>query len=603
MADLSQVEAAFLKADAAGDVDAARVLAAEVRRLRAVPKGAAEAPPPERRNIRGELVTEGRGIPKPLLELATGGTGLTRGALNLISKGTGTKLLPPAGDPESGWNLAGSLIDPASWALAGGIGKVLPFVPLMAKGIRGLPLQFGRNVASGAVTGGTIGALSDQGDTATGAGAGALAGAFLPPLLGGSVRAARGIGNWAYPSAGALGVKAAGDKADDVIAALKTAQSGVPGVELTAGQAAVPANSAEFAALQKIVSEKDPSRYFGATGSKGQQEAARQAAVREIGKTPAELQAAIEARATASGSNYEAAFAEVVKRDKDLREIWKNPYFRDEVAEAWKLLRAKGLPLKTNLSEFLHNVKLGMDAKLQAANNPNVPAISKATKNAIVDAKDKLVTWLEARNPAYETARLEHIAASKPISQMKFGQELEQALTAPISGAERQAAFGGAVRKAENVIDKATGRPRIEALTGQQRQLIDVIEEDLKRNTAFKELASQGRISAEKRIHPPTLLPSGLFMPVVSVARGWLNRLLGTGHENALLRLGALMEKNPSDFARLMEAATPQQRAAVESLLARYTTRGTIIGGASNLSGILGPQRGVLEQQQGVLSQ
>ena len=62
-----------------------------------------EALPPERRDIRGKLVTEDGGIPKPLLELATGGTGITRGALNLISKGTGTKLLPPAGDPESGW--------------------------------------------------------------------------------------------------------------------------------------------------------------------------------------------------------------------------------------------------------------------------------------------------------------------------------------------------------------------------------------------------------------------------------------------------------------------------------------------------------------------
>ena len=35
MADLAQVEAAFLKADAAGDTEAATALAGEVRRLRA----------------------------------------------------------------------------------------------------------------------------------------------------------------------------------------------------------------------------------------------------------------------------------------------------------------------------------------------------------------------------------------------------------------------------------------------------------------------------------------------------------------------------------------------------------------------------------------
>lgn len=45
MADLKQVEAAFLKADAAGDTESARVLAGEVRRLRAAaaPSGAASA--------------------------------------------------------------------------------------------------------------------------------------------------------------------------------------------------------------------------------------------------------------------------------------------------------------------------------------------------------------------------------------------------------------------------------------------------------------------------------------------------------------------------------------------------------------------------------
>lgn len=550
-------------------------------------------------------------IPDRLLEFATGGTGLTRGIMNLASNGAGDEFLPKAGDPNSGWKTAGALADPLAWAVGGGVpaaagkavGVLAPHIPAAQQALQRLGGHWagraGERAVTGATTGGVLGALSDEGTADSGAVIGSAANVVVPPIFGGVARGATALKEKVFPSPGALGVKAAGDKADEVIAALETANSGVPGVQLTAGQASVPANSAEFAALQKLAESKDPSRYVGAKGVHGKNTAARVAEVREIGKTPKALETAIENRSSASGANYEDAFGEVVKRDPELRALWKNPYFKKEVGDAWELLRAKELPLKENLTRFLHYVKLGLDAKLQSANQPGQPAINSAITHEVQSVKNKLVDWLGTRNDAYDAARLAHIDMSKPINQMKVGQSLEQALVAPGTGAERTASFGGAIRNAENTVSKATGKPRIEDLTQSQRNAMNAIEDNLKLNEDYKKLASAGASNLENRIGTPHAPPTGWFQPMVSAARSWLNTLLGSGHEKALHKLAPLLE-NPKEFAKLMEAATPQQRQVVNAVLGEYVARGTTIMGVASTDR---QPRGALSQPQGVLSE
>lgn len=552
-------------------------------------------------------------FPKSVQEFATGGTNLLRGIFNAPGRvadavsgptlsdvvapgakkqGIGDVMFPPQGDPESGWKIAGEIADPLAWALAGGVpaaaAKTLERLvaqgPATAKIAQGLARHWagraaGRAVMGGA-TGGTIGALSDEGSAGTGAAVGAGANVVLPPAISGVMRGAAAAKNAIYPSPGSLAVRAAGDKADDVIQALQNSQSGVAGVNLTAGQASVPANSAEFAALQKLASSKDPSRYFGQLGVQGEQEAARRAAVQTIGKTPSDLAAAVAARSAASNTNYTLAYQQAVKGNPELAQLTKNPYFRDELPEAIRLAQAKGIDPKTNLTEFLQFVKEGIDAKIQAATKPDAPAISNATKAALTDAKNKLVSWLGSKNAAYEFARQEHIRLSRPINQMKLGQELEQSLVAPVSEAERAAGFGGALRKAETQISKATGAPRIEDLSPRQRKVLDAIEANLKLDADYKKLASAGTSNLENRIGAPTAPPTGIFQPTLSAARSWLNTILGTGHEKALHRLAPLMEKDPQQFAKIMQAATPQQRAAVNSILSDYMVRGATVSGA-----------------------
>ena len=423
--------------------------------------------------------------------------------------------------------------------------------------------------------GGGSGLAREEGGGAGAQIAAGLAGAIAPAGIGVGVNAVRSAKDFAYPSVGSLGRKAAGDKADDVVNALMNTRSDVPNVNLTAGQASVPANSAEFAAFQRAVSAELPSKFSGPTGIKGQQATARAEAVRSFGGTKQQLDDAVDARNITSGENYKNAYSAEIKGDAELSKLMKNPYFKDEVGEARKLAEANGISPTKNLTEFLQYVKEGLDAKIQAATNPNATAISNSTKSALLDAKGNLVKWLGTNNPLYEKARLSHIADSKPINQMKVGQEIERALVAPGTSAERATAFSNKVRQAENTISKSTGQAQIKSLTDGQRKVLKAIDDDFKRNNDFKELAIAGEKSMKERIGVPVVPPTGMFSPMLSMGRSVVNKLLGTGHQAAFRRAAKIMD-NPQEMARQMKNATPAQRKVFETLMLQRMNQAAI---------------------------
>ena len=112
-------------------------------------------------------------------------------------------------------------------------------------------------------------------------------------------------------------------------------------------------------------------------------------------------------------------------------------------------------------------------------------------------------------------------------------------------------------------------------MTPAQRKIVDAIEEDFLRNQQFKELAIAGKQGMEERIGAPTLPPTGFFQPVISAARSWVNKGLGTGHQQALKRAAEVMD-NPQEMARLMREATPAQRKILEALWAQRTMQGVV---------------------------
>lgn len=608
MADLAQLEGALRKADAAGDTESATVLAREIRKMRPaapqeskslvdqIPGGVDKYVPPK------PYVRE-RSIPEELTRQVglTGRAGLEgagnfldllaspiRAGLNLalpedkqIKGQTGKAVADIVGlpSPENAVERVSGDIA-RSMASGGGFVKGAQLATPAASGVtnaimRQLALAPEAQIVAAGSAGAGSGITREMGGGEGAQFAAGLASAFAPSAIGSSINAARAVKDYVYPSIGSLGRRAAGSQADDVINAMLHTKSNVPGVKLTAGEAAVPANSAEFAAFQKAAANELPSRYYGPIGIKGHNEAARRGAVQSFGRTPADLEAAIASRTATSAKNYGDAFKQQVNADPALAKLFQNPYVKDALPEAMKLAQANGINPKTNLTEFLHFVKLGLDAKIQSANNPNLPAMSTAAKNAVQDAQKSLATWMGKKNPLYEAARVSHTTDSIPINQMRVGQSLEQALVAPATGAERAASFGTKVRQAENTVSKGSGRPQIEALSSSQRKVVDAIEEDFLRNQQFKELATAGKKGMEERIGAPTVPPTGMFQPIISAARSWVNKALGTGHEQALRRAAEVMD-NPQEMARLMQAATPAQRKVLEALWAQRMMQGAV---------------------------
>lgn len=92
----------------------------------------------------------------------------------------------------------------------------------------------------------------------------------------------------------------AGDKRQAIIDALRTSQSRVPGEQLTAGQAALPASSPEFSALQEVAAKMMPGKYQTA-GIEGRNESARQALLAKHAGSPDKI-AEMEALRTAATS-------------------------------------------------------------------------------------------------------------------------------------------------------------------------------------------------------------------------------------------------------------------------------------------------------------
>jgi len=345
---------------------------------------------------------------------------------------------------------------------------------------------------------------------------------------------------------------------DAVVQALSSPRQIVPGSVPNAGQAAAATNNAEFVGLQDIAAKNKPSQYFGPGGREGQQEAARLAAVRTVGQTPADLAAAVASRKAASTANYGAAFQQQIKADPDLLQMADNPFFKAAIPDAFRLAQAKGINPQSDLTEFLHYVKISLDKQLRRTGDT---ALSSTEKRVIADLQDNLVKWIGKKNPAYEFARASHQTASAPIAQMKLGQDMEKALISPMSGAERPASFANALQTAGTKIDRATNAPRMAALSGQQTATLGSVGEELKRDAVVEALARQGAPAARKIVGEASepVARVNLLNRVWNITNSVLARLEGKGTKVTMDALSDMM-LDPPQMARIMQAATPYER-------------------------------------------
>jgi hypothetical protein len=409
---------------------------------------------------------------------------------------------------------------------------------------------------------------------------GAAFGGAVPPAISAAASGARAVRNvldpWLPGGVDRVVARtantAAGDKRDAVIQALTANRQIVPGSQGHAGEVAAPAGSAEFSGLARIASRMKPTAFDDmARGN----DAARLTALRTVAQDKPALEAAEAARGAAAGKSYGAAYQQSVKADPELAAMSSNPYFKDALPDALKLAEAKGIDPKANLTEFLHFVKVSLDKQLMKSGDSALGNTEKATVQKL---QKQLVDWMGRKNPAYETARREFASASKPINQMQVGQYLENKLVPAINeqGAEagqRAGMYAEAVRNAPTTLKRATGQPRYqdisEVLTPPQTQTVKTVGEDLGRSAEFERLAKLGSPEAMRIIGAsvPELPASGMFNPKYSVARAIVNRITGKVTDKSLNRMAEAMQ-NPREMARIMQNATPPERAAlIEALM------------------------------------
>ena len=167
-------------------------------------------------------------------------------------------------------------------------------------------------IASAAGAGAGAGLARESGSGPTGQMAAALAGGIAVPVAQnvalGVGRAARNVVDPWLPGGIERAVsrtanEAAGHRRADVLRALQNPDDFV-GAQVTAGEAAAKAGSAEFAGMQEVIKGRMPSEY-DAIGKA--QAAARAAALRKFGGTPESLQSAEQSRNAITGPMREAA--------------------------------------------------------------------------------------------------------------------------------------------------------------------------------------------------------------------------------------------------------------------------------------------------------
>jgi hypothetical protein len=191
-----------------------------------------------------------------------------------------------------------------------------------------------------------------------------------------------------------------------------------------------------------------------------------------ISGTPAQREAANNARDAQAKADYGKAFAQTVVDDDTLRGLFKRPAMQRAVDVATKVAAerneqfslgtskpqrvftdpftgAKTVFPATNAKfnvENLHRVKIALD---DIAAKPQDYGIAGEEARAIRDTRAEFIGWLEGNVPEYETARKNYAQASKALARQEWGAYAIEKLTSAMSpdAPLRERNFANAVRE------------------------------------------------------------------------------------------------------------------------------------------------------------
>lgn len=595
MADISQLESALVKADAAGDAEGARILASEIRRMRTVQEPTTQTPDQGPSSGMADIAAN------PITRFAVAAGSPVMGAGELLpgglgkwfaEKNAGMKQLVAEGNRGMSDNMqtAGTVAD-----IGGAIAS--PFLPMLGKGM-GVAKTFPQMAKQGAMLGLIGGATTPTGSadlqdkiapTLVGGGVGGIA----APVVG---KVASGISNIVAPlvsqravdlGSGRLANTAAGTLAPNVASRL---QQALP--DETAAQAAAPSGSSEFAALQKLLRGHKGTEFDNVGLS---QEAKRLADLRRI--TP-NLQNAEGTRQGLAQPFYSKADKAVVTLDNEMMGLF-DRMPKGTLERAADIARMDGRkfqigqyqpaqqvptgvldsasnPITTTIpaqypkitGESLHYIKRAL-SDIANAKDPSL-GIAVDTQKAARGVLEDYLPAFEKRVPDYETARKTFAANSPPVNQSKILGKMQSVLNSG-TGVERVSPFMAALGSGEEaLLKRSTGFPRYQqgdlpkVLSPQQMKIVNDIKGQLEREISLSMRERGGQKGAMKALGAEgtkgETLP-GLIDYRVTILNSILRRLEGYGGTKIEENTAKLMlPGNVNKLGQLMQeqAANPQ---------------------------------------------
>jgi hypothetical protein len=326
------------------------------------------------------------------------------------------------------------------------------------------------------------------------------------------------------------------------------------------------------------------------------QEQARAGRMAQIAGTPEDLAALEQARSAEAAANYSQAFKEIMPETPELTTILSRPSMQQAFARAAQIAKERerpfqigetkpasvvessivdefGRPIRKEIPaeiaqypvESLHYVKMALDDMIR---DPVGFGIGATEVDAITKTRKKFLTQLE-NNDAYATARARYAEQSVPINRMQVAQELQRALTKPLTGeATRAATFAGAVEAAPRTIKRATGQQffdRLEdILEPSEMKVVNDIRDEFRRNQLAKEQAAFGRAASESAKELASAkISAGLNIPFLNrawtIANTVVKRTLGKIDEKLATEIGLMMQ-DPAELNRAIAKAKEYQK-------------------------------------------
>jgi hypothetical protein len=625
MADRARLEQALRAADAAGDVDAARALAQEIRNL---PTG------------RPALDRDQRSIPQRMRDEAIGGnvTGLAYGVAKPFIGAA--QLGMRAGEAMFGTEEGRT---PLSQQVAGGLQN---FEQAREEaGGSSVPVMAGQTLTGAAALGGIAPAAGFIGRAAQGVGIGGAMGAVEPVTTGGAnfdaqkgaqvaggavaggalsligslatTLARRILPKGAEIEAGRVANELAGDRQSQIVQALgptparpntawpqdsrfvPAAQRGAPPQPpvggLTAGQAAAPAQSAEFSALQRRAASVRPSEYQDIAQT---QNAARAADLGRIAGTSDDIARAQAARTAATAPLYKAAEGAQAPADvtrtirlidrisqrrtnegafnvvRDVRQTLLRPFFQgsDEL-----LTPEQRVPQLISASR---NISQLLDAK-DATGRP----VNRAISRELLAIKRSLDGQISKAAPEFGEANRVFADLSKPIDRMKVGQYIQERLIPAINdvGADapqRATVFANAMRDMNESVRAATGFKRggglADLMTPDEMATLNRLGSGLARDVDVQRLAQAGSRRVNEAVGGmfAESAPNALSRPLMIINA--VLRRTGSGASERTMNVLAQKMQDPAAMADIMQKATQAERRAIERGIMLYLTSGAV---------------------------